>query len=79
MGHILLFNRNKFLSNEKYDIKIYFHSIKTNLYSKRNIFNYIIFFYPVNFFYYIIFLLDTFLVTISGHFYLQKSEYTLII
>ena len=62
-GMVAKMLQKEFLCN----IKIYFYSIKTNLYSKRNIFVIYAFFHPIKtFFYYMNFSFDTFLVTISG-------------
>ena len=50
-----------------HDIKIYFHSVKINLYSIRNIFIIYTFFHSSKiYFYYMNFLLNIFLVSISG-------------
>ena len=59
-----------------YDIETNFYSLKTNLYSKKKKrFYYITFLHPIKIsLYYMIFLYDTFLVTIYDlPFYLQKS------
>ena len=49
------------------DMKIYFHSVKINVYSVRNIYLIYIFFHSSNiYFHYINFSLNTFLASISG-------------